>query len=224
MRSLRIAGAAAALIAAFPTPQAASAADAGGYLVSSNGRAVIDPFGRCWHTGEWRPGMRFQSCQPRLASAAAPAKAPPAAPRVLARETAPAPKPPVPLRLSADTLFAFDSAELSERGRAALDSLDKRIAAADYRRVDIAGHADPLGAASYNRRLSERRADSVRDYLARHGIDAHRMVAEGLGSADPVTREAQCKDLPRGALIRCLQPDRYAQVTVLGALHTASAQ
>lgn len=233
MSSARILVAAAvAAIAAAPAVRASTPGDAAGYLVSADRQPVRDAFGDCWRTREWRPGMRFADCEPGLiqsAAAAAPLKTAPAAaprPKALAQAAAPAPQPkaPAPLRLSADTLFQFDSVTLTPQGRAALDSLGKRIAAADYPSIDIAGHADRLGTPSYNRALSERRAEAVRDYLAEHGVDARRIRARGLGSTQPVTSSAQCKGLPRAQLIQCLQPDRYAEVTVVGTARSASAQ
>lgn len=225
----RIVAAAAALAAVFPATGGATN-DVAGYLANADRRPVRDSSGDCWHTREWQRGMRFANCEPKLASTALPAfAAPPRAPvapppKRLAEAPRPAAKTPVPLRLPADMLFAFDSARLSDQGRATLDGLGKRIAAAGYRSVEIAGHADPLGAASYDRALSERRAEVVRDYLVGHGVDAKRMRTRGLGNARPPVALAQCAGLSRARLIQCLQPDRYAEVTVAGTMHTASAQ
>ncbi|MFZ2139614.1 MAG: OmpA family protein, partial [Xanthobacteraceae bacterium] len=50
--------------------------------------------------------------------------------------------------------------------------------------IIIAGHTDGVGGAEYNQRLSERRAESARQYLiAQHGIDPHRLTAKGYGKA-----------------------------------------
>ncbi len=225
MRLRRFLAVAACLMAAMPAARAAASGDAAGYLLSAGGQPVMGSFGDCWHTGEWRPGMRFANCEPMKAAAASelPKSAPAARQAPPAAAPAPHPKPAAPFRLSADTLFQFDSAALTPQGRATLDSLAKRIAAADYRSVDIAGHADRLGTRSYNRSLSERRAEAVRDYLVQHGIDARRIRARGLGSAQPASSTAQCEGMPRARLIQCLQPDRYAEVTVVGTAHSAGA-
>lgn len=110
----------------------------------------------------------------------------------------------------------------------ATDAAAGYLASANGRPVlDSAGgcwHTREWRSASYNRALSERRADAVRDYLAAHGFDAQRIRTEGLGSVQPVISLAQCKGLPRERLIQCLQPDRYAQITVLGTAHTVSAK
>ena len=228
MSSVKVLAAAAALAAAFSAARAAAPGDAVGYVRTTDGRPVVDPFGDCWHTNEWRHGMRFANCQPKALRSAALTAPRAAAARPPAPAAVPAAKPPAPaaapLHLSADTLFAFDSDALTAQGRSLLDGFGKRVANARYRLVDVSGHADRLGASSYNRRLSERRAEAVRDYLVEHGIDALRIRTQGLGSANPVAATAQCTGMPRAKLIQCLQPDRYADVTVVGTLHTASAQ
>ena len=212
----RYAPGALALAAAFIAGCAAEASptnDTSGYL-TTYGDPVRDSFGDCWHTREWQPGMRFGNCEPRLAAAiAAPVKKSP----VLVRAKLPVQRAePVPFRLATDTLFDFDSTFLKPEGRAALDKLEAKIGHASYRSVEVIGHTDRIGAPVYNRELSERRARAVRDYLAAQGLDALKIDAKGVGSSEPVTARGQCLGLPRGRLIQCLQPDRYAEVTVTG--------
>ena len=117
-----------------------------------------------------------------------------------------------------DTLFDFDSAVL--RPGPALDKLAQELAQADYQTVRIVGRADRIGRAKYNQQLSEQRAKAVRDYLAAHGIDSSRIAVSGIGSAESVTGE-RCKGLQRKKLISCLQPDRNAEVTVVGTQTSA---
>ena len=117
-----------------------------------------------------------------------------------------------PYRLSADALFAFDSATLRPQADAALADLLAKIREhhdADTIRVD--GYTDRLGSDAHNRKLSQARADAVRDYLVRGGIAASRIRAAGFGSERPL---AQCGDLSRDALVACLQPDRRVEVSV----------
>lgn len=52
--------------------------------------------------------------------------------------------------------------------------------------VEVAGHTDSDGAAAYNAGLSERRAITVRDYLASRGVDADRMTVYGYGESSPI--------------------------------------
>jgi OOP family OmpA-OmpF porin len=216
----------AAALLAVPVMRASALDRPTGYVTARDGEPVTDSFGDCWHTRDWRPGMRFANCEPppprALAAAAVAAK--PAAP-VREAEAPPKPAPrAAPFRLSADALFAFDSAALKREGRVALDLLERQIGSASYRSVQITGHTDRLGAPSYNQRLSERRALAVRAYLAAHGLDAHRMLAKGVGSTQPVTAADWCEGRRDARLIQCLQPDRYAEVSVVATARAASAQ
>ena len=54
----------------------------------------------------------------------------------------------------------------------------------------IAGHTDAAGSDAHNLRLSEQRAQAVRDYLVQQGITAHRLIAKGYGEAYPVASNA----------------------------------
>jgi OOP family OmpA-OmpF porin len=52
--------------------------------------------------------------------------------------------------------------------------------------VEVAGHTDSTGSETYNQGLSERRANSVKDYLTSQGVTATRLSAKGYGEAQPV--------------------------------------
>ena len=56
--------------------------------------------------------------------------------------------------------------------------------------VEVAGHTDSDGSAAYNESLSERRALTVRDYLAARGVPMARMTARGYGESDPIASNA----------------------------------
>ena len=57
-------------------------------------------------------------------------------------------------------------------------------------RVEVAGHTDSVGKDSYNLALSQRRAESVRQYLIGKGVAAHRLFARGYGETRPVADNA----------------------------------
>jgi len=110
---------------------------------------------------------------------------------------APAAAPVRPAPVSSVDLtvpFAFDSAELTGQGTAALTALgtalkDPALAGARFR---IAGHTDAKGSDAYNQALSERRAEAARRFLVeRAGVDPARLAAIGYGrrelydAADP---------------------------------------
>ena len=54
----------------------------------------------------------------------------------------------------------------------------------------MAGHTDSDGAAAYNESLSQRRASTVRDYLAARGVAMNRMTVRGYGEAEPIASNA----------------------------------
>ena len=90
--------------------------------------------------------------------------------------------------LLADVLFDFDKAELRPEAAGVLADLAARIKQG-FRspRVRVEGHTDAKGADDYNQRLSERRAESVKAWLARHGgISAGNIAAAGFGEQRPV--------------------------------------
>jgi OOP family OmpA-OmpF porin len=150
---------------------------------------------------------------------AAPVAAPKAEPVARAEtkpETPAAPAPP----LTAAVLFDFDRATLRPGETAKLDALAEQIKGKTFDRAEAVGYADRIGAEPYNLRLSERRAEAVRGYLAGKGLDAGRIHVEGRGEKASVTGDA-CRNmgLERPAnqkLLQCLQPDRRVAIEVIG--------
>lgn len=101
--------------------------------------------------------------------------------------SAPAPTRAPDVTLSADALFAVNSAELGPDARQELSALAGRIRDRnDLARVFIAGHADSTGSDAINDPLSQRRADSVADYLASQGVERSLIQTRGYGSRQPI--------------------------------------
>ncbi len=67
-----------------------------------------------------------------------------------------------------------------------LDQVVQVLKANEKVRVEVGGHTDAVGGDTYNQGLSERRAQSVRNYLIQRGIDAMRLDARGYGEYQPV--------------------------------------
>ena len=124
------------------------------------------------------------------------------------------PPPPAPVMkkytLSASELFAFNSAKLGPN-QPKLDEVAATMQAnSDIASVTIVGYTDRIGSTTYNQKLSEQRASSVKAYLEGKGVSGSRLTAVGKGEADPVV---ECKDeKKRPALIKCLEPNRRVEI------------
>ena len=96
-----------------------------------------------------------------------------------------------------NVFFEFNSDKILQDYYGDLDKLGKVLTAPQYSayRVQVEGHTDNIGSDSYNRRLSERRAESVKRYLIRHfPIPSDRLVVRGLGESRPI----DSNDTPEG--------------------------
>jgi outer membrane protein OmpA-like peptidoglycan-associated protein len=85
-----------------------------------------------------------------------------------------------------DVLFASGRADLKPGASGNLDKLVAFLNRYPDRTVIIEGYTDNVGSEGYNQGLSERRADSVKSYLAEQGIGALRLSAAGKGESDAV--------------------------------------
>jgi OOP family OmpA-OmpF porin len=130
------------------------------------------------------------------------------------------PKKPAVISVTSTGLFEFNRSALTPDARA---KLDQEIVArgqefASIALVHVDGHADRLGSAQYNQRLSEKRADAVRAYLVSKGFDASKIETLGSGKTNQVK---SCPDKTGGkadrkALIECLAPNRRVVVELKG--------
>jgi outer membrane protein OmpA-like peptidoglycan-associated protein len=85
--------------------------------------------------------------------------------------------------------FRFNRADLDDRAETALLEAVKALEENPNAVVTLEGYADPAGPARHNLQLSERRAQSVRRFMAQKGIELHRIQAIGFGEARPVSLE-----------------------------------
>lgn len=88
-----------------------------------------------------------------------------------------------------DIYFDFDKSELSAAARASLQKDADWMRKWPSTRVTVEGHADARGTNEYNLALGERRASSIRDYLATLGVTASRVGVVSKGEEEPVCRE-----------------------------------
>jgi outer membrane protein OmpA-like peptidoglycan-associated protein len=116
----------------------------------------------------------------------------------------------IKIDLAADVLFDFDKADLKPEARPALEKVVAVLKAHPKANASIEGHTDGKGADQYNQTLSERRADSVRRWLADNGVST-RMTARGWGKRKPVVPNVKPdgSDDPAGR-----QKNRRVEITV----------
>ena len=86
---------------------------------------------------------------------------------------------------AADAFFDFNKSALKPEGRAKLDDLVGKIKGISLEVIIAVGHTDSVGSDAYNQSLSERRADSVRDYLISQGLEGSKISTSGRGESDP---------------------------------------
>ena len=92
----------------------------------------------------------------------------------------------IDLVMPGNITFSFDDATLSSSFKPTLDKLASTMNQYDQTSVNIAGHTDSQGAASYNMGLSRDRAYSVANYLTARGVSASRVNVVAYGESRPI--------------------------------------
>lgn len=96
------------------------------------------------------------------------------------------PLAPISMPVLIDNIFyEFDRAELTKDSEKALDELVTLLNQNPHVTIELSAHCDYKGSAEYNKRLSQRRAESVVNYLMDHGIEADRLTPVGYGKDRP---------------------------------------
>ena len=122
------------------------------------------------------------------------------------------------IELPGDTLFEFGQwgrSGLSGEGIAALEKVSAQIKE-QYGQVDqvrVLGHADPIGDPASNIVLSERRAQTILDYLREQGLNSKVALAVGMGSSQPVIN---CDQAATNLSIACNAPNRRVVIELSG--------
>jgi outer membrane protein OmpA-like peptidoglycan-associated protein len=93
------------------------------------------------------------------------------------------------MNLGSDHLkFEFDKAELRPEDRELLSRIAGIIMTSHDYTISVNGHTDDVGSDAYNQKLSERRAEAVRDYLIKAGLPADIFTVQGHGKSLPLVR------------------------------------
>lgn len=179
-----------------------------GYVQSTNGMIVQDPFGLCWHTGYYTPDLAQVECDPTVAAAPPPVVPPPPPPPA---------KPNVgivneKITFAADAFFDFNKSVLKPEAKAKLDDLVSKLSSINLEVIIAVGHTDSIGSDAYNQKLSVRRAESVKAYLVSKGIEPNRIYTEGKGKKQPIAPNTiNGKDNPEGRA-----KNRRVEIEVVG--------
>ena len=180
-----------------------------GYRTDSDGKLLRAADGHCWRTTEWAKELAVPECdvsitgQPQVVAEFAPEHEPePEEPTVAAR-------PGIePLSIT----FDFDSSTLSEDKLKALEAWHQQVSEMESAVIEIHGYSDPLGAASYNLRLSKQRVEKVSQWWQRQAERAPSLRVMAHGEDSSVTGQG-CKGKRGDVLKDCHKPDR--RVTLL---------
>ncbi|MBU1264886.1 MAG: OmpA family protein [Gammaproteobacteria bacterium] len=127
--------------------------------------------------------------EPEKVVAAEPVAAPAPAPAYVA--PAPAPEPAAPQKLVLEGVnFDFDKATLRQEDIGSLDNDVATLKTWGDVDIEVAGHTDSMGSDAYNMKLSQQRAEAVRNFLISRGVAADRLTAKGYGESQPVADNA----------------------------------
>ncbi len=83
--------------------------------------------------------------------------------------------------------FKFDSYLLNDTSIICLDYLAQFLKQNKSKKITIYGHTDNVGSLLHNMELSQKRAESVRNYLIKKGVEAKNITAKGFGKSKPLT-------------------------------------
>ena len=188
-----------------------------GYMYDMRGKVVRDADGNCLRTSKWSRSNAIAACDPGVVAERS--EDPPIRP-AKARVTGVTANVDL-TTLNAGEAFEFNSAELSQKGKATLAA-----AVAGHRddyihRINVAGHTDRIGNPEYNLGLSQRRADAVKAELVALGVPEERIRTAARGSEDPLVT---CQGVADNALIECLAPNRRTEVSfIVPSISTTAA-
>ena len=117
----------------------------------------------------------------------------------------------IKISLQGEILFDFDKSNLRPAAESTLAQVAKMIGSYSKAQVLIEGFTDSKGSDSYNAKLSDRRAVSVKNWFAQHGVAANSMQTRGWGAAKPVApnKHPDGSDDPEGR-----QKNRRVEITI----------
>ncbi len=170
------------------------------YTPTSGSTVVKSAYGQCVHNAYWEPSYGLEECGE--------------APEVPAPAPAPAPVPKVIIETitmsDADTvLFDFNKPTLTPAANGKLAGfVSKFKESGDVTKITVNGYTDAIGNDEYNKKLSQDRAQTIKDFFVANGFSAGIITAQGLGKQD-AKASANC--------IQKFGTDHYAEINKLKA-------
>lgn len=196
-RSVKLAALTVALLAVGSIAQAQNVDNWASGVGTTNLRSGADPT-LCWRDNFWTPATAAPDCDgaiKKVAPLAAPAPiaAAPLAPKVTSSK----------VTLLADALFDFDKSVIKPQGAAKLDDLASKLNSVVVEVIIVIGHTDSIGSLAYNKKLSLKRAEAVKAYLVKKGVEPSRIYTEGKAYSEPVAdnKTAAGRALNRRAIV-----------------------
>jgi len=156
-----------------PNTPAGMKVNALGCEIDTDGDGVLDSADKC-------PTVFAQTADGCPPVVAAPEAAPAAAPA-----PAPAPAPEAPIVVLGDVNFDFDKATLKPTADEKIDKAVAHVNKMSGEQFELKGYTDSIGSEAYNLKLSQKRADAVRNAMIKKGAPADRITAKGYGEASP---------------------------------------
>jgi outer membrane protein OmpA-like peptidoglycan-associated protein len=95
------------------------------------------------------------------------------------------------ITLKGDVTFDFDSVTVRPGLYNEINRIAEIMIKYPETHIMVEGHTDSVGSESYNQRLSERRAEAVKNLLVQRGVDAYRVTPVGYGESRPVATNAE---------------------------------
>ncbi|QQZ29830.1 tandem-95 repeat protein [Thiothrix subterranea] len=151
---------------------------AGGALTSEDAEArggVSYRYDIGSEAGVWQPEQRYRRIRTEIPGEQV--KQPPKIERKLVKNT---------MELESDTFFKLDSAKLTPEAQERMKAVIGQIRGSGYDgNIRITGNTCDKGSDAHNKKLSENRANAVRDFMIKNGFSANELLAQGLGESQP---------------------------------------
>ena len=112
--------------------------------------------------------------------------------------------------------FDYNSASLTANSSTVLDDVADGLKKHPRLKVELQGHTDSKGPDAYNLNLSQKRANSVREYLFKAGVPSNQMTAKGYGEGQPIADNTTDEGRAKNRRVVMFVIDNPGDVTVKG--------